>query len=133
VTPGVQGPCPLLQVFDMSTSISFYREALGFEVAMHSQPGPDYDWVLLRNGGGELMLNTMYERDERPAAPDPARVAAHDDTALYFGCRDLDAASSRFKALGLAVKGPVDRHYGMRQLSITDPDGYQICLQWPTN
>ena len=35
------------------------------------------------------MLNTMYEADDRPPAPDPARTAAHRDTTFYFGCADV--------------------------------------------
>lgn len=76
------------------------------------------------------MLNTAYERHERPAAPDPARVAAHGDTALFFGCRDLDAAYAHLRALGLDVKAPVIRDYGMRQMHLKDPDGYALCFQW---
>src|SRR6202030_1123720 len=39
--------------------------------------------------GVELMLNTAYEEDARPPAPDSARIAAHDDTAILLrvpGC-----------------------------------------------
>jgi hypothetical protein len=32
------------------------------------------------------MLNTAYEDDEPPPAPDPARVAGHADAGLFFGC-----------------------------------------------
>jgi hypothetical protein len=35
------------------------------------------------------MLSTQFERHERPQNPDPARVAGHGDTSLFFGCRDL--------------------------------------------
>lgn len=35
----IRGICPLLQVFDMPTSIKFYRDVLGFEVAQTSPPG----------------------------------------------------------------------------------------------
>jgi len=38
------------------------------------------------------MLNTAYEADQRPPAPDRARVVNHQDTCLFFGCKDLDAA-----------------------------------------
>ena len=79
------------------------------------------------------MLNTAYEDDERPPAADPARVAAHGDTALYFGCEDLDGAYRHLREQGFAVSEPVVRPYGMRQLSVTDPDGYQLCLQWPAS
>jgi glyoxylase I family protein len=128
----VRGICPLLQVFDMPKSFAFYRDALGFEVVSTS-PVRDghFDWAWLRLNGAELMLNTAYEQDARPAAPDPARVAAHDDTCLYFGCPDVDAAYEYLKARGVRLNPPKTAHYGMRQLYFHDPDGYNICFQWP--
>ena len=56
----IRGGCPLLAVFDMPTSIAFYRDVLGFEVI-------------------------------RPAIVD----------------------------------------YGMKQLYVSDPDGFNLCFQWP--
>jgi hypothetical protein len=52
------------------------------------------------------MLNTAYEADLRPPPPDPARVAAHGDTCLYFGCADLDAAYQYLRQHGVNAKGP---------------------------
>jgi glyoxylase I family protein len=129
----IRGVCPLLQVFDMSASVRFYRDVVGFEVVHASQPGDHYDWALLRRDGAELMLNTAYEDGERPPAPDPARVAAHQDAALFFGCPDVDAAYRHFRAHGFDVNEPVVRHYGMRQLYAKDPDGYELCFQWPAS
>jgi len=37
----VRGVCPLLEVFDMPTSIRFYRDVLGFEVVEAAPPGDD--------------------------------------------------------------------------------------------
>jgi hypothetical protein len=34
-------------------------------------------------------------------------------------------------ALGLIVSPPRVAPYGMKQLYLTDPDGYEICLQQP--
>jgi glyoxylase I family protein len=103
----IGGMAPLLQVFDMPTSISFYRDVLGFEVVTTSTPrGERFDWALLRLSGVELMLNTAYEEDARPAAPDAARIAAHDDTCLYFGCPDVDAAYAYLRARGLRRRSP---------------------------
>ena len=76
----IHGIAPLLQVFDMPTAIHFYRDVLGFKVSATSEPGDNCNWALLKLNGAELMLNTAYESDHRPAAPDSPRVAAHDDT-----------------------------------------------------
>jgi hypothetical protein len=65
----VRGLAPLLEVFDMPSSIAFYRDTLGFEVIATSRPGPNFDWALLSLNGVEIMLNTAYEAAERPAYP----------------------------------------------------------------
>lgn len=128
----IRGMAPLLQVFDMPTSVRFYRDVLGFEVVSTSEPdGDHFDWALLRHGGVELMLNTAYERDARPPAPDPARLANRGDVALYFGCPDPDAAYAHLRAHGVDAREPVIPPYGMKQVYLTDPDGYNLCFQWP--
>lgn len=127
----VRGMTPLLQVFDMPTSIRFYRDVLGFELAADSGGAEHADWVLLRRRDVEVMLNTMYEADSRPPAPDPARVAHHDDVSLYFGCEDLDGAYAQLQAHGVKAREPKVAPYGMKQMYVTDPDGYLLCFQWP--
>ena len=128
----VEGAAPLIQVFDMPRSVAFYRDVLGFEVVETSPPrGPDdFDWGMLRLEGIHLMLNTAYEADERPPEPDPYRVRAHGDTALFFSCPDVDAAYTQLRAKGLRLEPPSIAPYGMKQLHLADPDGYGICLQW---
>jgi catechol 2,3-dioxygenase-like lactoylglutathione lyase family enzyme len=131
MTVNVRGLCPLLQVFDMPVSIKFYRDVLGFEVVQTSQPGDQFDWAFLKLNDAEVMLNTAYEGDARPPAPDPARVAAHEDTGLFFSCPDVDGVYRHLRTHGLDVKEPKTQHYGMRQLYLRDPDGYCLCFQWP--
>jgi catechol 2,3-dioxygenase-like lactoylglutathione lyase family enzyme len=129
--PELENVCALLQVFDMPRSIAFYRQVLGFEIVDSAPPGENFDWCWLRVGDVHLMLNTMYEAESRPSSPDSDRAAAHADVALYFSCRDLDAAFRHVRDLGLAAEPPIVRAYGMRQLCFRDPDGYGVCLQWP--
>ena len=94
MTIDVRGVCTLLQVFDMPTSLRFYRDVLGFEVIQTSHPGAGdrMDWCYLKVGKADLMLNAAYEEPERPPAPDKTRARAHADTCLYFGCPDVDGA-----------------------------------------
>ena len=128
----IRGMAPLLQVFDMPTSIKFYR-ALGFEVKTTSTPrGEQFDWALLKLNGVELMLNTAYEYDKRPPVANSRRVASHRDTALFFGAPDVDAVYAYLRAKGIEVKEPTVAPYGMKQLSVRDPDGFGLCFQWKT-
>ncbi|MGA7885936.1 MAG: VOC family protein [Acidobacteriaceae bacterium] len=129
----VRGVCPLLQVYDMPTAVRFYRDKLGFDV-VNTSPlmAPEkFHWCLLRLGSAEIMLNTAYEFDhERPVPADRARVAAHDDTCLYFGCPDVDGMYEELREKGVAVKPPKVAPYGMKQLGVRDPDGFNLCFQW---
>lgn len=45
----------------------------------------------------------------RPPVANPLRAAAHADTALYFGCRALEAAYAYLQDRGVA-------YYGMKQI-----------------
>ena len=121
----------LLQVFDMPTSLAFYRDVLGFEVVSDVPPDGQCDWVMLKIHQSELMLNTAYEAHERPSSPDPVRIAAHQDVSLFFDCEDADAAYAYLRERGIAAKPPKVAPYGMKQLYLIDPDGYEICLQHP--
>ncbi|HTT33750.1 MAG TPA: VOC family protein [Methylomirabilota bacterium] len=131
----LKGMAPLLQVFDMPTAIAFYCGTLGFELVANSPvvknpEGEFFHWALLRHQGIELMLNTAYDEGQRPPAPDPKRIAAHDDTCLYFGAPDVDAVYDHLRGKGLDLKPPTIAPYGMKQLYLHDPDGYNLCFQW---
>lgn len=119
----------------MDEAVAFYRDYLGFEIAQQSpvleRPYRHFNWALLRRGSVQLMLNTAYEADDRPATRDASRHTAHGDTILYFDCPDVDGAYAALKAAGLEVGPPSIAPYGMKQLSFLDLDGYAICLQWP--
>jgi glyoxylase I family protein len=125
----IGGFATLLQVFDMPTSLAFYRDVLGFQVTSEVPADDRCDWVMLTLHGSELMLNTAYEAHERPTEPDPARIAAHSDVILYFDCEDVDAAFGYFRERNIAAKEPTVAFYGMKQVYLKDPDGYELCLQ----
>jgi catechol 2,3-dioxygenase-like lactoylglutathione lyase family enzyme len=127
----VRGLAPLLGVCDMPTSIAFYRDVLGFQVISTSRPAPDFGWALRSLNGVELILNTAYDDGQSTATPDLVGVAAHRDTAIYFGCPEVDAAYAHPRMRNIPVKEPKVAYYGMKQVSVGDPDGYNLCFQWP--
>lgn len=72
------------------------------------------DW---RNTGC-AWLNTAYEYDKRPPAPDPRRVAAHRGVALFFGTPDVDAVYAHLPGEGIDIDEPTIAPYGMKQLLV---------------
>lgn len=110
---------------------NFYCDILGCRiVTSDGKPAPEFDWVMLSLNGTRLMLNTAYDGGERPPQPEPARIAAHEDTTLYFGCPDVDRAFDHLRTMGVNVTAPKVSWYGMKQLYVRDPDGYLLCFQW---
>jgi uncharacterized glyoxalase superfamily protein PhnB len=127
----IGGFTTLLQVFDMPASLAFYRDVLGFTVASEVPDDGQCDWAMLTLHGSDLMLNTAYEAHDRPPAPDSARTAAHKDVSLFFDCEDVDAVYAYLRERDVVVDAPTIADYGMKQLYLTDPDGYEICFQHP--
>lgn len=124
------GMCPLMQVFDMPTSLRFYCDVLGFSVHQAAPEPPDSDWVWLKRGDIDLMLNTMFEREHRPAQPPETRAVGHEDLCLYIGSPDVDGAYAHLTSMGWPAEPPAVQAYGMKQVYLRDPDGYGICFQW---
>lgn len=127
----IDGIAPLLHVFDMSASLKFYRDILGFTVVMSSEPDDETNWVLLRLNNIELMLNTQYEAGHRPGMPDDMRSEVHRDTYLYFGCADIDALYEHLKSNGIQLNKPEITGYNWKAINFKDPDGYGLCFHWP--
>ena len=121
---------PLFQVFDMRRSVGWYRDVLGFEVLQTHEPNGHLYWAMLKLGDAQLMLNSQYEDDDRPAL-EPEPSPGHGDITLYFDCPDVDAAFEHFKSKGVKTRGPTTTYYKMKQLTVTDPDGYKLCFQQP--
>lgn len=127
----IQHGCTLLTVFDMPKSLAFYCGVLGFIIHQQAGPTEDVGWVWLKHNSVDLMLNTAYELTDRPPYPDQARMNAHGDTAVYFGCAELDAVYHELLSKGIDLSPPMVTSYGMKQLYLKDPDGYTLCFQWP--
>lgn len=125
------GLTPLIGVFDMPTALAFYRDRLGFTVVSAS---PEVDtaegrfshWMWLRFGGAEIMLNTLYDSNERPMQP-PEK--GPQDAAFYIGCADVEMAYQELTARGVTAERPKLAPYGLKLFSVQDPDGYTIVFQ----
>jgi glyoxylase I family protein len=132
----VKDLCPLMSVWDMPTTVRFYRELLGFEIEARSptyavDAGQEmFHWCTMRAGNTYIMLNTEYDEGERPADR-PVQGQERFGTWFYFRCRDVDGAYAKLQAAGVACQPPSIAEYGFRFVSFRDPDGRNITLQWP--
>jgi DNA-binding transcriptional MerR regulator len=106
---------PRLPVSDMERSISYYREALGFQLAWRTVDG---NLSALASGEIEILLLTLWTGD----SPLPTLSA-------YVYVEDPDALCAEYQQAGVDVVEPVaTRSSGMRDFAVRDPDGHRFTL-----
>lgn len=113
---------PLLFVDDIDRSAAFYRDKLGFETSLKWEPDGKLGWCRLERDGSAVMLQQACEED----GPSEGRGRG---VGFFFNCNDAETIHAEFAARGLEVDPPKTAFYGMNQLFVTDPDGYELCFQ----
>jgi DNA-binding transcriptional MerR regulator len=106
---------PHVPVRDMQRSISYYQEALGFQLAWRAGNG---GVAALSSGEIEILLLTPWMED----SPLPTLSA-------YVYVEDPDALCAEYQQAGADILSPVaTRSYGMRDFVVQDPDGHRFTL-----
>jgi catechol 2,3-dioxygenase-like lactoylglutathione lyase family enzyme len=121
-TTVIHGLSPLLYVDDMDRSAAFYGNKLGFEMTQQWAPEGKLQWCLLKRGNAEVMLQQANEEDGM------AEARGH-GVIFFFGCENADGVHAELLANGLPLEPPKVAFYGMKQLFLKDPDGYELCFQ----
>jgi len=114
---------PLLFVRDIEQSMDFYCGKLGFRVVGMAKDGGTAHWCRVARGGAALMLQQ---------ADPPASAVPTGSMSLYFVCDDADALFEEFSTRGIRLDRPTIAVYGMKQLFVPEPNGYDICFESPT-
>ena len=113
---------PLLWARNLSDSLAFYTDSLGFDlVGSAEQDGAMY-WCQVRRGPVSLMLQQADPDAEMPAPLDE----------LYIICEDADAMYEELRGRGVDVRPPTVAEYGMKQLFVPEPDGRVLVFESPT-
>jgi catechol 2,3-dioxygenase-like lactoylglutathione lyase family enzyme len=123
-----------LIVRDPEASSKFYQEKLGFK-HIFTMPGPGGKPMLVHlrwTKYADLLLSAP--RDGKPVpAPRGAGVSLSFQMPDYLA-RSVDALAERAKAGGANItSGPLDQPWNVRELTILDPDGYQLVFTAPLN
>ena len=105
---------------DVQRSKSFYEKVFGAQ-AIHE----DDDSVAFRF---ENTIVNLLKADAAPELIEPATVGQREAGArfqLTVGVADVDATCSELADKGIELlNGPMDREWGVRTATFTDPDGH---------
>jgi len=117
---------PLLNVADIETSLRFWRDLMGFEEITRFEFEGRLAFANLRSGEVELMLNA------RGGDPQARRARPHyTEAVLYFGVVSVHDLVRDLRAKGCESPDPEAQEYGVDEIVLRDPDGYEIAFTSP--
>ncbi|MDP5168732.1 MAG: VOC family protein [Bacteroidia bacterium] len=109
------GFSPMLETKNLSKSIQWYQEILGFELQDHL---PDLGWASLVKDDVRIMLMTRVTQRKHS---DPVLTGS-----FYFYTSEVDAWWEALKGK-VPVEYPLETYsYGMREFAIRDINGYLL-------
>ena len=125
--PATSSISPCFIVSDVSRTIAFYRDRLGFEVTFREPAENPFFAILLRDGA---QLLVKAEGGITPVPNSTRHPHLRLDAFVY--APDPDALAVDFAVHGADFSAPLkDTHDGLRGFEITDPDGYVLFFGRP--
>ena len=120
---------PFFSVRDMDRSLAFYVDGLSFQMKNRWIDEGKLRWCWLELGGAALMLQEFWKEGPHRNLPEsPVGVGV----SIAFTCQDALAIYREVRARGLEARRPFVGN-GMWVTPITDPDGYQLLFESPTD
>jgi catechol 2,3-dioxygenase-like lactoylglutathione lyase family enzyme len=118
---------PSFVVTNITPTLAFYREKLGFEVT-HQHPERDPFFAIVCRDGAQIFFKA-----ERGIAPQPNHTRhRHLRLDAFVYVEDPDALAAEFADRGVALSASLkDTHDGLRGFEVTDPDGYVLFFGRP--
>lgn len=120
----VKQAVPFFGVANMETSLRYYVDGLGFEMTRKWIDQGKLRWCWLELGSAALMLQEVRQ--------EPARGKVGEGVSIWFQCEDALAIYREITSRGIQAAKPFVGN-GMWDVSLTDPDGYKIHFESPTD
>jgi catechol 2,3-dioxygenase-like lactoylglutathione lyase family enzyme len=130
MAPTISGISPLFIVADVSATLSFYRDMLGFEVTFRGPTPDDEFFGIVRRDGAMIMFKALgVLSDGKEVAVEPVpnykRKPAFSWDA-YLEVPDPEALAAEFASRGVRFSVPLGEDDDLRGFVIEDIDGYGL-------
>jgi lactoylglutathione lyase len=114
---------PSLTVDDLAKSLAFYRDVLGFAVEQTWDEGGKVMGVSLRAGVVSFMIGQDdWKKGRNRSKGVGFRMFCMTDKNVDVLAKGIQARGGKLDA------GPQDQPWGVRDISLTDPDGFKITI-----
>jgi catechol 2,3-dioxygenase-like lactoylglutathione lyase family enzyme len=125
--PAITSISPFFIVSNVTRTIAFYRDKLGFE-ATWQEPDDDPFFAIIRRDGAQILIKSQTDV---AALPNSSRHP-HLRWDAYLFAPAPDALAAELRALGADFSSPLrDTDDGLRGFEVTDPDGYILFFGCP--
>jgi lactoylglutathione lyase len=119
---------PFLAVKDMGKAVAFYADGLGFELREKWVDEETLRWCRLQMGNAGLMLQQFRTEGHDSRAIGDKRG---EGVVLCFFCDDAINYYREITSRGISAAEPFVGN-GLWVVSVTDPDGYRLDFESPT-
>lgn len=125
-SPNIQQAVPFFMVMDMESSLKFYVEKLGFVLVNQWTPRGKIEWCWLKRDGVSLMLQEPRNKEQFDETEKGKGIS------ICFQCKDALALYHEFRDHNIELSEPFVGN-NMWVVSFTDPDGYHLDFESPTD
>ena len=126
----ISGVSPFFIVRHVPSSLSFYRDRLGFEITFQGPAPNDVFFGIVRRGGAMIMLKAVGVDPMPNHTRDVKKGVARWDA--YLNVPDPDALAAEFESRHVEFSEPLkDTHDGLRGFEVKDADGYVLFFGRP--
>jgi hypothetical protein len=121
--------CTPIQIVDaIEPNLDFWENRLGYKRTGEVPPGgKQLDFIMMEKDGLEVMLQTHKSIEADMSSSKSTEHYKANQTILYIEVDSLDEAARALKGVPVVME-PIDKPYGMREMSVKDPSGYSVCL-----
>ena len=128
--PDISAISPFFIVSNVPSSLSFYRDRLGFEITFQGPDPDDIFFGIVRRGGAQILLKDIGVPPMPNHTRDVKKGIARWDAFVYVP--DPDALAAEFALRNVEFSEPLkDTHDGLRGFEIKDADGYVLFFGRP--
>ena len=121
----VEESVPFFGITNMEASLRFYVDGLGFEMTQKWIVDGRVRWCRLQHGGAAIMLQEFL-KERVPSGK------LGEGVSISFTCKDSLAIYRQAKVRGLQPQRAFVGN-AMWVTNLSDPDGYRISFQSPTD
>lgn len=116
---------PVLLVDEIEKSLPFWVDRVGFAKTVEVPDGHRLAFVILVNGGAEVMLQTW--ESVKKDAPNLVPAVPATGASLFIEVDDFEDILKRIQGCEVAVPDRVT-FYGMREIVVREPGGHVVCF-----